>query len=374
MANKQEQQKLEVSSAKRAYEKGQELSNYTESVIVGYTPIVLNVINFGIALATAGFVAWIMPHMPYGFWKMALFGIAGAVAAMYIASRINFTFQTIGHIRRLPSYAKQAELEPSQVRWIKSKMKMYIVTNIFLSIIALFIMISVHGSFIMIMYTAFSDYELMQELGIEGGEVTYIVTGFAMEIVSALVDVFLGLTTRVRVNVKYFFPDLDEIDTILQKKNDYQVLKKRIEALKAKKSTTTKKKKSSGGGGNSGNQGGGNNNRRGNNIVFDKPSTKLPNLAPLNNTGKLFNKVLMGTTFDETAFEQAISRISDTTRRTRVSSKFATIANKLKDIYSQGHDETNWNANSDQIWRDAKAELEKLTHVMGSIGYYIKKP
>ena len=123
---------------------------------------------------------------------------------------------------------------------------MSIFLNLGLVIVGLALVASVHITLIMIMFSAFNDPVLMKDLNIVGGEFAYIVLGMGMEIASALVDIFLGLNTRIRINVEEFLPDLEEIDTILHKKEDYVILEKRIEVLakseKKEKNQTPPKK------------------------------------------------------------------------------------------------------------------------------------
>jgi hypothetical protein len=370
---------LKISPDRKIYQQGQTKSKMLEAFTLGVTPMILIVSNIAIALGTAGFVAWLLHHMPYAFPKMALFSVVGAVAAIYIPSRASFSFQIIGLMRRLPIYAKQADLSPQFVKWTKQKMRFNIWLNLLLVIVGLALVVSVHGTLIMIMITAFSDPVLMKDLGIQGGEFAYIVLGIGMEVASALVDLFLGLNTRVRVSVDDFVPDLNEVDDLLQKKEEYAILERRIAKLKKQEE---KKKEQKGPNDKNNNQNSGGSNNRGNNSrnnqnqtawELDKPSEKLVNISGYNRNEDILKVAFKGTTFNPEQFEAALGNVSDTQRRKRISKSIVREVNKLKNLYTQGSDESKWTQQGDVIWRDIQESIKKLVHISDSMGYKIDK-
>jgi hypothetical protein len=363
-------QELKISSTKKAYLLGQKRSMFTEALTLGYTPLVLIVSNIFIALGTAAFVAWLLHHMPWAFPKMALFAVVGAVAAIYIASRGSFAFQIIGLMRKLPAYAKKADLSKDYVKWTKQKMRLSIFLNLALVIVGLALVASVHTTLILIMFAAFQDPILMKDLGIQGGEFAYIVLGIGMEVASALVDIFLGLNTRIRVNVEEFLPDLEEIDTILQKKEDYLILESRIEAL-TKVKETKKETKSKVNNENKQENKNNENTQKQRVIKLNKPDGPLEDISGFNKNEDIFKRVFQGTNFVTEKFEKALAETSDATRRKKISKAIAGEVAKIKNLYAQGSNEDNWNQNGDTIWRDIEKSAKKIGHISKSIGYEI---
>jgi hypothetical protein len=367
MADKKKEE-LKISNSKKAYLLGQKRSMFTEALTLGYTPIVLILSNLSIALGTAGFVAWLLRHMPWAFPKMALFSVVGAIAAIYIASRMSFAFQIIGLMRRLPVYAKRADLSKDYVKWAKQKMRLSIFLNLSLVIVGLALVASVHITLIMIMFSAFNDPVLMKDLGIVGGEFAYIVLGMGMQMASALVDIFLGLNTRIRINVEEFLPDLEEIDTILHKKQDYAILEKRINVLANKVEREKKPPKKE--------------DKKEEKLIskkppisslrLPKPTTPLHDISGYNTNAEIFKEVFKGTTFITEKFEKALAEAPDEKRR-KIAKAISNEVKKLKTLYSQGSNQDNWESNGDKIWKDVEGSVKKIGHIAKSLGYHIEE-
>lgn len=375
MADNKKDEVLEVSSAKKAYLLGQKRSTFTEALTVGYTPLILIASNIAIALGTAGFVAWLLHKMPWAFPKMALFAVVGAVAAIYISSRLSFASQIIGHLNRLPMYAKKAGLSPDYVKWTKQKMRYSIFQNLLLFIVGLSLVVVVHITLILIMYASFTDSLLMKDLGIVGGEFAYIVLGLGMEIASGLVDIFLGLNTRIRVNVEEFFPDLDEMNAILQRKTEYEKLEKKIDDLsksggKPQPAPNNSTKTGSNQPGNSGDSGAPSNSTGG--LIFPKPKEVLKDISGYGKNEDIFKIIFKDTNFDGAKFDKILSELSDTARRKKVSKAIAGEIHKIKSLYSQGSIKDSWEANGEAIWKDVVISIKRIANITKSIGYTIE--
>ena len=271
-------------------------------------------------------------------------------------------------------YAKKAGLSPDYVKWTKQKMRYAIFQNLLLFIVGLSLVVVVHITLILIMYASFTDSLLMKDLGIVGGEFAYIVLGLGMEIASGLVDIFLGLNTRIRVNVEEFFPDLDEMDSILQRKTEYEKLEKKIDELSksgSSKSTSSTSKGTTTGSGTAGGATDGGSSG-GKTLSFTKPSAPLKDISGYSKNEDIFNIVLKETNFDAAKFDKKLSELSDSNRRKKVSKAITAEIHKIKSLYSQGSVKETWETNGEGIWKDVVVCLKRIANITKSIGYTIE--
>jgi len=345
-------------------------------MILGYVPLILIITNFLIAYGNASYSGWLLYKMPYAVIKMTLFSLVGAVAAMYLPSRLSALSQISAMQTRIHLYGKTADVPKDMLQWMSSKMSGAWWKNLFLAIIAILTAVLVHATLIFLMVVAFSDPLLMKNLGIQGGEASYIALGIGMECVSIFVDMLLGLTTNVRVDVKTFFPDFEEIYELLGRKDEYNKFQKNMGMLTSNKGGSGGSggsgsgKGSSGGGNQGGNKGGGKNPPK-NKPVFNQPAVppqKIPTGVP---THEVMTMVLSNTTFEESQFLSYLGKVSTTQRRTKITNRLSGLMKHLRNMYQAAANETDWAVNGGTHWKKIKGELNKLVNILGSIGYHI---
>lgn len=372
---KKKEVKVGKARNKGIYLKGQRVSTFFEAFTIGFTPIILIVFNFFIAISGAGLGAWLMPELPHAFEKIAIFTVAGSIAAMSLPSSLRFVVQCTRHLKLVKA---STAITDSYKERVVSKIKGIRANNLFQALAAGTIMLAVHASMIGLMVVSFLNPSLMKALNVTQSSMSYLVIGIGTEVVSMVIDLFIGLTSNVRVDTEKFYPDLDEELEILAQSEQFDAVsakfqnriseieenkkkraKEKEEAAKAKSKTKVNPKTRDDGGmpaGQSPGAGGGNS---------GGPAVPLlKDLSKYSTAPEILTAVFSDTKFNAKDYAEKLGQASSSDQ-SAVSIAVASAINDLKRTHKTGSDSSKM---TDQrvakgVFKKAektKAELKKL--------------
>jgi hypothetical protein len=365
---------LEMSESQKVHIRGQRLGTYLENLIVGWSTVIMQVFNVGISIATALFVADMMHSMTHAGLKMSVFNIIGAMSAIILASRLSLLKQLQVKGTRLLLYAKQASLEKDYTAWVVRKMNGDWYRQLVLAVLCIIIAVFVHGTNIFIMLSAFSDSALMKEMGVTSGRATYMLAGIGLEIVSLLVDFYLGFSSTIKLDMEKYQPDENEVITVIARSEKYKKFLKYLEDFKKQQSGSGNGQKE--GKQNGGNKSGNNSNSGSGNktpVKLPKPQGPLPDLSSVTSPSELLARVLVGTNFHPQRFSSKLAKMSDQKRRKDITADLSKLVRKFRSLYKQGSDSQRWVDSGDDIWKQVQATITETQVLLNKVGYTLKK-
>ena len=360
---------------KKAYAKGQSISQNVEARLVGYAPMILMLINIGIALGTASFAAWAMPEVPYAFLKISSIAVAGAIAAMYMPSRLSFLFQ----IRTMKKMVKASDLDDEFIiktvkRMFNSQVKYFMVVLLCIGVAG-----AVHWTLTATLIDALSNTLLTDKIGATDSSEALISLVIGTTGISIFMDVLIGFTTVLQADVKEFYPDLNSEMDIIKRAEQYEVFKddigefyqklkeyeedrkKAIEARKVRNKTkkppvnpkATPK--------------GGKTTSTGKNMdPKNVPKDKLEDISGIQSAVSIVAKVF---DIDANDLSSAIDKAPEATFNNKISGPMAGFTKKLKNLYKQGNNQNTWDTQGERIWKEVCREKQKLKSLFKKINY-----
>jgi hypothetical protein len=224
------------------------------------------------------------------------------------------------------------------------------------------------------MLSAFSDSALMKEMGVTSGRATYMLAGIGLEIVSLLVDFYLGFSSTIKLDMEKYQPDENEVITVIARSEKYKKFLKYLEDFKKQQSGSGNGQKE--GKQNGGNKSGNNSNSGSGNktpVKLPKPQGPLPDLSSVTSPSELLARVLVGTNFHPQRFSSKLAKMSDQKRRKDITADLSKLVRKFRSLYKQGSDSQRWVDSGDDIWKQVQATITETQVLLNKVGYTLKK-
>jgi hypothetical protein len=198
---------------------GQGISGAIEAGTIGFLPLILFILEILSAHAEASLVAQVMPYFGDSYIKALIYTGAGMGAGIYLAPSLSWYSQSLKLIKDIQN---EKMLNP-EFR-AETLENLTVAKNRFAwsAFVTLCVAVSSHAVTIFFMITAFSSDKTLQMLKIQGmGEVP-MVLAIAVSVMGFMLDIMLGLTTSVRLQLEDYYPSVSRKELMLEAMESYE--------------------------------------------------------------------------------------------------------------------------------------------------------